>query len=128
MWCEKMAVERGLVDIPHARLIQLHDSLWRAHRIVIDCGLHDGSLTPAAAARRLENGVGFTRARATGDVNWYTSSPTVPMSYLLGRLEVEKLHRRLVAGEGWSLVRFNDWMLSHGALPYSWIWQAGLLG
>lgn len=126
MWCEQMAVDHGLVDVPHARLIQLHDALWRAHRIVIDCGLQEGSLTPAAAARRLENGVGFTAARASGDVNWYTSSPTVPMSYLLGRIEVEKLHRHLVNGEGWSLKQFNDWMLSHGALPWSWIWQARL--
>ena len=124
MWCEQMAVDRRLVDIPCAKLIQLHDALWRAHRIVIDCGLQEGSLTPAAAARRLETGVGFTSARAAGDVNWYTSSPTVPMSYLLGRLEVEKLHRRLVRGQGWSLRQFNDWMLSHGSLPWSWIWQA----
>lgn len=124
MWCEQMAVDHGLVDIPHARLIQLHDALWRAHRIVIDCGLQEGSLTHAAAARRLQQGVGFTAARAKGDVNWYTSSPTVPMSYLLGRLEVEKLHRRLVIGNGWTLRQFNDWMLSHGSLPWSWIAQA----
>ena len=128
MWCEQMAVDHKLVDFPHAKLIQLHDALWRAHRIVIDCGLQEGTLTPAAAARRLEAGVGFTSARANGDVNWYTSSPTVPMSYLLGRLEVEKLHHRLVLDEGWTLKQFNDWMLSHGALPWRWIWQARLRG
>jgi len=22
---------------------------------------------------------------------------------------------------GWPLKKFNDWMLSHGAIPYSWI-------
>jgi uncharacterized protein (DUF885 family) len=121
MWCEKLSVEHGLVEIPGAELIQLHDALWRAHRIVIDCGLHDGTLSHATAAKRLQNGVGFTRARAAADVNWYTSSPTVPMSYLLGRLEVEKLHRQLVLEAGWPLKKFNDWMLSHGAIPYSWI-------
>lgn len=121
MWCEKLAVEHGLVDMPGAELIQLHDALWRAHRIVIDCGLHDGALSHAAASKRLQSGVGFTSARAAADVNWYTSSPTVPMSYLLGRLEVEKLHRQLVREAGWPLRKFNDWMLSHGAIPYSWI-------
>ena len=128
MWCEKMAVERGLVDFPGAELIQLQDALWRAHRIVIDCGLQEGTLTHAQAASMLQRGVGFTAARARGDVNWYTSSPAVPMSYLLGRLEVEKLHGRLVEGRGWSLKKFNDWMLSHGALPYSWIVRAEGLG
>lgn len=124
MWCEKLAVEHGLVDIPGAELIQLHDALWRAHRIVIDCGLHDGMLSHATAAKRLQSGVGFTAARAAADVNWYTSSPTVPMSYLLGRLEVEKLHQRMVIDGGWTLQKFNDWMLSHGAIPYSWIRRA----
>lgn len=124
MWCEKLSVEHGLVDLPEARLVQLHDALWRAHRIVIDCGLHSGKLSFQAACKRLQKGVGFTQARAAGDVNWYTSSPTVPMSYLLGRLEVEKLHERFVTQQGWSLRQFNDWMLSHGTLPWSWILQA----
>lgn len=125
MWCEKMAVEHRLVESPCAELTQLHDALWRAHRIVIDCGLQEGTLNPSGAASMLRGGVGFTAARAKADVNWYTSSPAVPMSYLLGRLEVEKLHARLVEGRGWSLKKFNDWMLSHGALPYSWIVRAG---
>ncbi len=126
LWCEKQSVDLGIVDYPEARLTQIHDALWRAHRIVIDCGLHSGKLTYGAATKRLQQGVGFTAARAQGDVNWYTSSPTVPMSYLLGRLEVERLHGQLVGREGWTLRKFNDWMLSFGAIPWSWIWQARL--
>ncbi len=126
LWCEKQAVDLGIVNHPEARLGQLHDALWRAHRIVIDCGLHSGKLSYAAAAKRLQDGVGFTAARARGDVNWYTSSPTVPMSYLLGRLENERLHAQLVGREGWTLRQFNDWLLSHGAIPQRWIWEARL--
>ena len=48
------------------------------------------------------------------------------INYLLGRLEVERLHAELVGREGWSVRRFNDWMLSFGALPWSWIWQSRL--
>jgi uncharacterized protein (DUF885 family) len=128
LWCEKMCVDYGIVDHPLVCLQQLHDALWRAHRIVIDCGLHDGTLTYDGACRMLMEGVGFTRARAQGDVNWYTSSPTVPMSYLLGRLEVERLHAHFVGQEGWSLRQFNDWMLSHGALPWRWILEARMRG
>lgn len=128
LWCEKMCVDQQLVDLPAVRLRQLHDALWRAYRIVIDCGLHGGTLSYDGACRLLMRGVGFTRARAEGDVNWYSSAPTVPMSYLLGRLEVEKLHARFAGVEGWSLKQFNDWMLSHGALPWSWILEARLRG
>lgn len=126
LWCEKMAVDRRVIDLPEARLIQLRDALWRAHRIGIDCGLHDGSLSYASAWKRLEKALRFTAARARGDVNWYTAAPTVPMSYLLGRLEVERLHAQLVGREKWTLPQFNDWMLSHGAIPWRWIWDARL--
>lgn len=124
MWCEKMMVDLNLVENPFAKLQQIHDALWRANRIVIDCGLHSGELSFEGACKVLVDGVQFTKARAAGDVNWYTSAPTVPMSYLLGRLEVEKLHRRFVERERWTLKQFNDWMLSHGAIPWSWIVQA----
>ena len=124
MWCEKLAVEKRWVAGSHARLQQLHDALWRAYRIVIDCGLHSGKLTHASAARMLVEGVGFTPARARADVNWYTSQPTVPMSYLLGRLELERLKGRLVDRDGWTLRQFHDWILSHGAVPWAWIGEA----
>jgi uncharacterized protein (DUF885 family) len=126
LWCEKMCIRHGLVPRPEAKLQQLHDALWRACRIVIDCGLQSGTLTFQGAARLLVERVGFTRARAEGDVNWYTASPTVPMSYLLGRLELERLHARLTGGEGWTERKFNDYILSFGAIPWSWIWEAQL--
>jgi hypothetical protein len=31
-----------------------------------------------------------------------------------------------VAGRGWSLRRFNDWLLSLGTLPQAWIEKYGL--
>jgi uncharacterized protein (DUF885 family) len=126
LWCEKMCVEHGVVAQPEAKQQQLRDALWRACRIVIDCGLQSGTLTYQGAVRLLMERVGFTRARAEGDVNWYTSAPTVPMSYLLGRLELERLHARLTGGEGWTERRFNDYILSFGAIPWSWIWDAQL--
>lgn len=120
LWCEKMCLEHGVADDPYAKLGQIHDALWRAHRIVIDCGLHSGKLSLKAARKRLQDGVGFTAGRAQGDLNWYTSAPTVPMSYLLGRLELE----RVWAGkqrQGWTVKQFNDWALSFGAVPWRWI-------
>jgi len=128
LWCERMCVDHGICRQPEARLQQLRDALWRACRIVIDCGLQSGTLTYRGAVRLLMARAGFTRARAEGDVNWYTSAPTVPMSYLLGRLELERLHARLTGVDGWTDRRFNDYILSFGAIPWSWIWDAQLRG
>lgn len=126
LWCEQMAVDTGVVSDPVARLNQLNDALWRAHRILIDCGLHTGKLSYEGAVKHLMKHMGFTRGRAEGDVNWYTMMPTVPMSYLLGKMEVMRLKHRKVDVGGWSLKEFNDWALSHGTVPWRWIEQSGL--
>jgi uncharacterized protein (DUF885 family) len=126
LWCEQMAVDCGANAERTARLSLLHDALWRAHRIIIDCGLHAGELDYEGAVKHLMKHVGFTRARAEADVNWYTAAPTVPMSYMIGKLEVLRLKRRKVDEQGWTLRRFNDWLLSFGTVPQRWIEQSGL--
>lgn len=116
LWCEKLCVDKKIYRAPNARLVQLHDALWRANRILVDVGLHTGGMSHATATKHLMDNVGFTKSRAAADVNWYTAAPTVPMSYLLGR---EKVSALFAAHRG-SLRQFNDWLLSHGAVPFSW--------
>ena len=126
LWCEQMMVDLHIDRSPWLRVQQLHDALWRCHRILVDLRLQTGRYTYDQAVRHLRKYLGFTKARAEGDVNWYTGAPGVPMSYWLGRLENERLRRRLMEGRGWSLQRFNDWLLSFGTLPQSWLEKYGL--
>lgn len=121
LWCEQMMTDLKIDSSRWAKIIQLHDALWRVHRILVDLRLHTGRYTYQQGVGHLQKYVGFTKARAEADVNWYTSSPAVPMSYWLGRLENDRLYRRLVKKRGWSLKKFNDWLLSHGTLPQSWL-------
>ncbi|HYG77278.1 MAG TPA: DUF885 domain-containing protein [Planctomycetota bacterium] len=126
LWCEQMTVDYNVNEEPTAKLNQLHDALWRAHRILIDCGLQTGSMSYDDAVKHLMKHVGFTRGRAEGDVNWYTMSPTTPMSYLLGRTELLRLKKKKVDQGGWSVKQFNDWILSFGTLPWRWMELSGL--
>lgn len=126
LWCEQMMVDLKVDRSPWLRVQQLHDALWRAHRVLVDLRLQTGRYSYAQGVKHLRRHLGFTEARAAADVNWYTSSPTVPMSYWLGRLENERLRQRLMVGRGWSLQRFNDWLLSFGTLPQAWIEKYGL--
>lgn len=126
LWCEQMMIDLKIDRSPWLRVQQLHDALWRAHRILVDLRLQTGRYSYAAAVKHMQKHLGFTRSRAEADVNWYTGSPTVPMSYWLGRLENERLRQRLVVGRGWSLQRFNDWLISFGTLPQAWIEKYGL--
>ena len=126
LFCEKMMVDFKIVESPTARLGQLHDALWRANRIIIDVGLHTGKMSYEDAVTHLMRNVGFTRARAEGDINWYTSSPTVPMSYLLGRTEMLRVKEKKVDQGGWTIKQFNDWSLSFGTIPWRWMELSGL--
>jgi len=126
LWCEQMTVNLRIDRSPWLQVQQLHDALWRCHRILVDLRLQTGRYSYEQAVAHLQRQVGFTRARAQADVNWYTAQPGVPMSYWLGRLENERLHRRLVQGRGWSLRKFNDWLLSFGTIPQAWIEKYGL--
>ncbi len=126
LWCEQMMADLGAPENPYLGLIQLHDELWRAWRVVIDVGLQTGTMTYETACRTLQREVGFTPARARGDVNWYTSSPVVPMSYLIGKCELLRLKQKYVDSGAMDLREFNDWALSFGAIPWKWIEESGL--
>ena len=126
LWCEQMMVDLRIDRSPWLPVQQLHDALWRCHRILVDLRLQTSRYSHEQAVRHLQRHLGFTRARASADVNWYTAQPAVPMSYWLGRLENERLRQRLVVGRGWTLRRFNDWLLSFGTIPQVWIEKYGL--
>jgi uncharacterized protein (DUF885 family) len=126
LWCEQMVVDLKIERSPWLLVQQLHDALWRCHRILVDLRLQTGRYSYEQAVGHMQKHLGFTKARAQADVNWYTASPAVPMSYWLGRLENERLRQRLIHGRGWSLQKFNDWLLSFGTIPQAWIEKYGL--
>ena len=126
LWCERMMIALRIDDSPWTRVQQLHDALWRCHRILVDLRLQTRRYSYEQAVRHLQKNLGFTRTRAEAEANWYTGQPGVPMSYWLGRLENARLQQRLMAGRGWSLKKFNDWLLSFGTIPQAWIEKYGL--
>lgn len=126
LWCEQMMADLKVDRSPWLKVQQLHDALWRCHRVLVDLRLQTRRYTSGQAAQHLQRHLGFTRSRAEAEINWYSGQPAVPMSYWLGRQENERLKRRLMDGRGWSLRRFNDWLLSFGTLPQAWIEKYGL--
>jgi uncharacterized protein (DUF885 family) len=126
LWCEQMTIDLRIDRSPWSVLQQLQDALWRCHRILIDLRLQTGRYSYEQGVRHLRKHLQFSNARARAEINWYSGSPCVPMSYWLGRLENERLYRRLVDGRGWSLKQFNDWLLGFGTLPQAWLEKYGL--
>jgi len=117
-YCEELMENLGFIDKPVQKLARLQDQLWRAARIVLDVSLHTGEMTVEEGIQFLMDKVGLERSNATAEVRRYTSSPTQPMSYLIGKLEILKVieeYKRRNPGK--SLREMHDAILSCGSLP-----------
>jgi len=121
LYCEQLMHEQGFLQRPEHRFLLLHDRLWRALRVLIDVELQAQGVSPAVAARRLEEELGFSAAQARGEVAWYTTEPGVPMSYAAGWALINAARDQVRAQkqETFTLRAFHDSLLSAGsvALP-----------
>ena len=108
----------GYINQPRQRLGRLSDQLWRAARIILDVSLHTGKMTVEEGINFLIDRVGLEKSNATAEIRRYTMSPTQPMSYLIGKLEILKLIEEYKKGHpDVSLKELHDAVLSCGSLP-----------
>ncbi len=118
-YCEEMMWENGFYEDPRQRLLQLRDALWRACRVVIDVGLHTKTMSISEAVDMLVETVGLERPNAEAEVRRYCQTPTQPMAYLIGKIEIQNLLRDVqkAQGKNFDLKSFHDRLLSYGTLP-----------
>jgi uncharacterized protein (DUF885 family) len=119
LYCEQLMRELGFMAGPTGHLMQLRDQLWRACRVVVDAGLHTRGMSVEEAVRWLVEEARLEQPNAVAEVKRYTTSPTQPMSYLIGKLQLLRLrddYRAREAGR-FTLRAFHDALLSHGTLP-----------
>ncbi len=117
-YCEELMEKLGYIDQPVQKLARLQDQLWRAARIILDVSLHTKGMSVEEAVNFLVEQVGLERANALAEVRRYTMSPTQPLSYLVGKLEILKVieeYKRRKPGA--SLREIHDAILSYGSLP-----------
>ncbi len=117
-YCEELMEELGYIREPVQKLARLKDQLWRAARIILDVSLHTGAMTPDQAIDFLVEKVGLERTNARAEVLRYTSSPTQPMSYLIGKLEILKVIEEYKRRNPKATMReTHDSILACGSLP-----------
>jgi uncharacterized protein (DUF885 family) len=117
-YCEELMEQLGYIDQPLQRLGRLSDQLWRAARIILDVSLHTKKMTVEEGIDFLVERAGLERSNARAEVRRYTSTPTQPMSYLIGKLEIVKLIDEYKKSHPQaSLKEVHDAVLSCGSLP-----------
>ena len=117
-YCEGMMEDLGYINRPIQKLGRLSDQLWRAGRIILDVKLHCQGMSVDSAVDFLVNECRLERDDARTEVIRYTTSPTQPQSYLMGKREITKIIEdyRLKEPE-LSLKRMHDNILKAGSLP-----------
>lgn len=130
LYCEEMMYEAGFYTDPRVRLMQLKDQLWRACRVVLDVRLHCRGLSPAEAVRFLVEEARLEEPNATAEVRRYTTQPTQPMSYCMGKRLIMGLRAAVQRKQGarFDLRRFHDDMLAFGSMPPRLVREAMLEG
>jgi uncharacterized protein (DUF885 family) len=120
LYCEEMMYESGFYGADKRRYLNiLGGILFRAARIIVDVKLHTGKMTVDEAVDWMSKALDSDTAFIRTEINRYTMNPTVPMSYLIGKIDVLGLRDGLKAREGdrFSLKGFHDRFLSEGMLP-----------
>lgn len=125
LYCEQMMCEQGFYDDDRVKLLQLKDQLWRAARVMLDVALHCEGMTFDQAVKFLVEKVKLEQPNAEAEVRRYCQTPTQPMSYVLGKLQVLEIleaYRAKRAG-AFNLRQFHNELLRHGSLPFKQIRQ-----
>ncbi|MBI2263659.1 MAG: DUF885 domain-containing protein [Armatimonadetes bacterium] len=119
IYCETLMGELGYFNEPVSQLFLMKDQIWRAARVILDVGLQTGTLSYDDAVSWLHDKIGFGVPSARAEVNRYCRMPTQPLSYTIGKMEIEKLRDdyRKARGPDFSLKEFHDSFLACGAVP-----------
>jgi uncharacterized protein (DUF885 family) len=117
-YCEELMDELGFINLPIQKLARLQAQLWRASRIIIDSSLHTGKMSVDEAIDFLIGRAGLEPGDAKTEVQRYTTTPTQPQSYLMGKLQIldiiEEYKRRYPDA---TMKQMHDTILRCGSLP-----------
>jgi uncharacterized protein (DUF885 family) len=120
LYSEELMAELGYYT-DEERLLQLEWTLVRAARVVIDIGLHVGDMTFEQAVKMLTDDVHLERQLAVSEAKRYTTSPTQPLSYLVGRQMIFKMREQYKQRDAakFSLKKFHADVLQRATVPPS---------
>ena len=120
LYAEQLAAEIGeYEDDPLGRIGQLHDSMFRAVRLVIDSGIHAMKWSREQAIKYYTETLGDPVTDATTEVERYCVWPGQACCYMLGKLKflAEREKAQKVLGSRYDIRKFHDAVLLSGAVP-----------
>ncbi|HKK21085.1 MAG TPA: DUF885 domain-containing protein [candidate division Zixibacteria bacterium] len=131
LYCEEMMYSNGLYgdEDPAQWLGILGGIRYRAARIIADVKLHTGQFSYDDCVSWMTDALDVTtesgKEYIKTEVRRYTMTPTVQMSYLMGKREIQALYDAASARDGdqFSPQNFYDQLLAEGSIPPELMWQ-----
>jgi uncharacterized protein (DUF885 family) len=120
LYAEQLAAEMGEYDDdPTGHIGQLHDSMLRAVRLVVDTGLHGKRWSREKAVQYFVDTLGDPEAASVTEVERYSVWPGQACTYMLGKLTFlsQRARAQQTLGTKYDVRSFHDAMLLPGAVP-----------
>lgn len=134
LYAERLSDEMGLYSSDWDRVGMLYADSMRACRLVVDTGLHELGWSRQEAIDYVVSNSPLSVQQVEGEIDRYIGAPGQAVSYMVGRVEIEKIradaeHR---LGSQFDLTAFHDLVLSRGivtlptlrAMVEAWMPQA----
>jgi uncharacterized protein (DUF885 family) len=120
LYSEQLADEIGMYEgDPWGKIGQLHDSMFRGVRLVVDSGMHAMKWSREQAVKYFVDTLGDQDASAITEVERYCVWPGQASSYMVGKLTILRLRDKAKSALGakFDLHKFHDAVLLSGAMP-----------
>jgi uncharacterized protein (DUF885 family) len=120
LYAEQLAAEMGEYDDdPTGHIGQLHDSMLRAVRLVVDTGLHNKRWSREQGVQYFVDNLGDPETASVTEVERYSVWPGQACTYMLGKLTFlsQRESAQKALGTKYDLRGFHDSMLLPGAVP-----------
>lgn len=119
LYAERLADEMGLFSDDLARLGMLAEDSTRAARLVVDTGLHAMGWSRQRVVDYLRANTPLAEVEIQTETDRYISAPGQALSYMVGRLEIERIRAdaERALGDRFDIRAFHDAVLGSGALP-----------
>jgi uncharacterized protein (DUF885 family) len=119
LYTERLSDEMGLYTGPVERLGMLSADSMRASRLVVDTGLHALGWSREQAVQFMLDNSPLSAGVVRPEIDRYIVTPGQATSYMIGRLEIQRLRREAEQrqGDGFDVRRFHSAVLDSGSLP-----------
>lgn len=119
LYSERLSHEMGLYSSPLDRMGMLSADSLRATRLVVDTGMHALGWSRQQANDYMTAHSPIAPAQVRSEVDRYISYPGQATSYMIGRLEIQRLRREAEERQGarFDIKRFHSAVLDSGILP-----------